>query len=225
PTPIPPTATPTSLPQSAVAGEQKSILIVGVDDASAAQPVFEGCWVLSYRAGLPQYYFSSFPPDSSFFLVSVGMTQTLTQIYALDLKQELGFRLMREAIESRFPALKPQAEVVIDRRALADLVTQTGSLLIQGQSLSGPELLDNYSAQAALGTAERMSFQEMAVRALFSRLAESSWTPAGLAIYFQQQPGSRAIQLESFAAGAPALGTAGVNWTVYTPEQETSGAP
>jgi hypothetical protein len=224
-TPVPPTPTPSAVTQPAPSGEQKSLLIVGVDDASAAQPAFEGCWVLSFRPGIPEYYFSSFPPDSTFKLASLSKVQTLAEIYRLDQQQQLGFQFMRDAIESRFPALQPQAEVVIDRRALAALVTQAGGLSVDGRSLNGQQLLDTYADQASQGMPERMAFQETVVRALFSRLAERHWTPEGLIPYFEQFPGSRAAQLDSFAAGAPPLAASGIHWTVFTPELETAGTP
>jgi hypothetical protein len=224
-------ATPTSIrtqstlipiDQLAVSGEQKSLLIVGVEDASASQPVLEGCWVLSYRPGINEYYFLSFPPDTNFHLASLGKSQTLAEIYAWDLSLQLGFRFMGDAIESRFPPLKPQAEVIIDRLAVAELVTRAGGLSLQGNLLDGAQILDRYAAQ---GTSERMAFQETVVLALFKRLGENNWTPDALTLFFQQWPGSHAMQLDSFAAGAPALADSGVHWTVYTPDLETSTAP
>jgi hypothetical protein len=203
-------------------GEQKSLLIVGVEDASADQPVLEGCWVLSYRPGINEYYFTSFPPDTNFHLESLGKTQTLAEIYAWDLSLQLGFRFMRDAIESRFPAFKPQAEVVIDRRAVAELVTRAGGLTLEGNLLDGAQILDRYGAQ---GTSERRAFQEMVILALFKRLGENNWTPEALTQFFQQWPDSHAAQLDSFAAGAPALADSGVHWTVYTPDADTSTVP
>ena len=222
PTSIPALSTPISPAQSAGSSEQKSLLIVGVEDASVAQPVLEGCWVLSYRPGITEYYFSSFPPDAKFRLASLGQSQTLSEIYALDLSQQLGFRFMRDAIESRFPAFKPQAEVMIDRLAIAELVTRTGGLSLQGNWLDGAQILDRYSSRSA---SERLSFQETVILALFTRLGENNWTPEALTLFFQQWPGSRAVQLDSFAASAPALADSGFHWNNYTPDLETSSTP
>src|SRR5205085_11173390 len=111
PTEVRSTATPIPLSEAGASGDQRALLIVGVADASASRPVLEGCWVLSYRPGIPQYYFSSFSPEYTFYLPSLGHSQSLAEIYALDLNQQLGFRFTRDAIESRFPGFKPQAEV------------------------------------------------------------------------------------------------------------------
>jgi hypothetical protein len=224
-TPLRPTPTSAAIGSPMASGEQKSLLIVGVDDAAAVQPALEGCWVLTFRPGIPEYYFSSFPPEATFRLASLGRTETLSEIYRIDLQQQLGFQFMRDAIHARFPALEPQAEVVIDRRAIADLVTQVGGLSIQGSSLSATRLLDAYAVQSAVGVAERMTFQEVVVRALFAKLGEGPWTPDSLMLYFQQRPGSRAVQLESFVVGAPPLRDTGIHWTVFTPELESSTAP
>jgi hypothetical protein len=222
PTSVRAPSTPIPLDQTAGSSDQKALLIVGVDDASAAKPVLEGCWVLSYRPGIQQYYFSSISPESTFRLISLGKSQTLAEIYTLDLKQQLGFRFMRDAIETRFPGFKPQAEVVIDRQAVAELITRAGGLSLQGNLLDGAQVLAMYIAQ---GPADRMTFQETVVLSLFQRLAENNWTPAALADYFEERPGSRAAQLDSFAAGAPDLTESGINWTAYTPDLETSSTP
>ena len=222
PTAVRDISTPIPLAQPGASGDQKSLLIVGVDDAGSANPSLEGCWVLSYRPGVQKYYFSSFPPDSTFQLASLGKSQALGEIYSLDISQQLGFRFMRDAIESRIPAFKPQAEVVIDRRAVAELVTRVGGLPLQGNFLDGAQILDTYANH---GPSERISFQEAVVLALFKRLAENNWTPEALTLFFQEWPGSRAVQLDSFAAGAPALPESGVQWIVYTPDLETSITP
>ncbi len=222
PTAVRDISTPIPLAQQGASGDQKSLLIVGVDDAGTSHPALEGCWVLSYRPGIQQYYFSSFPPDATFHLASLGKGQTLEQIYMLDLNQQLGFRFLRDAIESRFPAFKPQAEVVIDRRAVAELVTRTGGIPLQGILLDGAKILDVYATQ---GPSERITFQETVVLSLFQKLAENNWTPEALTHFFQEWPGSRAVQLETFAAGAPPLSESGVHWTVYTPDLETSSTP
>ena len=221
-TPIHVASTPIPPAQSAGSSDQKSLLIVGVEDASVAQPVLEGCWVLSYRPGVNEYYFSSIRPEADFRLASLGQTRTLAEIYALDLNQQLGFRFMRDAIESRIPAFKPTAEVMIDRLAIAELVTRAGGLSLQGNLLDGAQILSRYSSQDA---SERMSFQETVILALFNRLGENNWTPEAVTLFFQQWPGSRAVRLDSFTAGAPALADSGVIWTVYPPDLETSSNP
>jgi hypothetical protein len=210
------------LAQSSGTGAQKSLLIVGVDDATATHPVMEGCWVLSFRPGIHEYYFLSFPPDANFQLASLGNKQTLAEIYALDLNLQLGFRFMRDAIESRAPAFDLTAEVMIDRQAVAELITRSGGLSLQGNLLDGGQILADYTAR---DPSERIAFQETVVLALFKRLGENNWTPEALTQFFQQSPSSRAVQLDTFAADAPPLSDSGIHWTVYTPELETSNTP
>ena len=227
PTVAAPAPTPPVDFQPISAGQQASLLVVGVSDLASGQPVFEGCWVITFRPGIPEYYVLSFPPDARFHSTSLNVTLPLSAIYDQDFQQQLAYRFIRDGIEERFPALKVQAALTIDRRALPDLAVQAGPLSIQGASLTGVDLLQSYDIQGAAGMPQRMAFQQAALEALFNGLAAANWTPASLSLYFEHLPGSvaDAAALDDFARKAPALKDSTVIWSVYTPELETSSTP
>src|SRR5689334_16351040 len=85
------TATPTMLGVAAVAatpsppGVQKSIILIGVNDAQSPNPTLEGVWVITFQPGINEYYVISFPPSATFYLPSLSGSLTMRDIFAEDL--------------------------------------------------------------------------------------------------------------------------------------------
>src|SRR5262249_4175134 len=82
----PPSATPRPTPQPAgslsaqflqlyPSAGQVTVLFVGVDDAGAVQPRLESCWIVAFTPGISQYYVLSIPPETRFYLKSLGGQQ------------------------------------------------------------------------------------------------------------------------------------------------------
>jgi hypothetical protein len=229
PTAEPATPTPVLPPSLALAGTQRSLLIVGVSDAGAAAPSIEGCWVVTFSPGDGTFYVLSFPTDAKFQLSSLPNSRTLSDIYIQDMQQQLGYRFMRDAIQSRFPALNIRTEITLDRNDVTDLVSKVGGLSLGGRTLAGAGLLAAYDSAAPQGMAARMDFQHQVFEKLFNALADEHWTPSSLFIYLAQAP--HALRAEdsgefnNFAATAPPLLNGQLSWTVYTPELETATTP
>jgi hypothetical protein len=215
--------------QPTSSGRQMAVLIVGVTDASAPQPKFEGCWIVAFTPGINQYYVLSFPPGARFQLPSLGSNQTLTDIYNQDVQQEVGYRFMRDAIQSVFPGMTIQAEVTLDRGAMADLASKVGGVPIGGQVLRGNSLSVAYDAQSFNGAAARMEFQRQAFQALFQALADQHWSPSSVADYLEQVPhavsGEDRAFLTQLATSAPPLQNSELTWTVVGGEHQAAAAP
>ena len=243
----PPRATPTArpvkiTPTAAAAGEpaaevsvtpgdQKSLLLFGVTDANSPAVSLEACWVISFRPGVAQYYVLAFPPSAVLRAESMGGSFTLTEIYAEDMRQQLGHTFVRDAVTYRFPAFATiQADVVLDRGDLSALVGQLGGLTLNSQVLTGPALLQTYDTWPAASDLDRLNFQGDVVQQLFGLLAERQWSAADLVAFVTQIPRVSAdtntvVRLNAFAQGAPPVASENLIWRAYGPEMEASLVP
>ena len=221
--------TPAPLLQPIVSGRQMAVLIVGVTDANDLQPKFEGCWIIAFTPGIYKYYVLGFPPESKFQITSLGSNTTLADIYSQDVQQEVGYRFMRDAIQSVVPALTIQAEVTLDRAALADLASKVGSVPVGGQELLGSRLAAAYDTQSFNGIAARMEFQHQAFAALFQALADQHWTPGSVARYLEMVP--RAVRVEDLPAllqladSAPPLQNSELTWIAAGANHDRATVP
>ncbi len=228
-----PTSTAPPLPQGvspAPPGPQRSLILIGVDDAQAATPQLEGVWVITFQPGINEYYVISFPPSARFHLASLSGEMSMRDIYAEDLRQQLGFHFVRDAVQSRFRAFSIEADVVLDRGDFAGLVASIGGLDLTGQALAGPELLSNYDQYPVDDNANRMFFQQQVFKLLFETMAAQSWTPGSLLTYIEQLPQvqadpARESALDAFFVGAPVFPDSTIIWHDYLPEMEIGATP
>ncbi len=208
---------------------QMAFLIVGVDDASVLQPKLEGCWLIAFSAGVNQYYVLNIPREARFQVASLGSSQPLSEVYVQDVQQEVGYRFMRDAVRSVFPAMTIQAVVTVDRSDAADLTTKLGGVTVGGQLLEGPALAAAYDTAAFGGPAARASFQQQAFQAIFHALGDQHWTPASVAVYLEQLPhavsANDAATLNQLAGNAPSLQASELKWTVVGSDRKTAPAP
>ena len=239
PTPSPtPAAGPGSQPtllasapilQPTFSTRQMALLLVGVADKNAAQPKFEGCWIVAFSPGINHYYVVGFPPEARFRVNSHDPEQTLADIYAQGVAQQLGYVFVRDAIQSAYTAVTVQAVVTLDRDDLADLATKVGGVSLGGQLLMGSSLAAAYDTQSFNGADARMAFQRQAFQTLFQSLADQQWSPGSVAAYLQQLPGARqpadAAALNDLVASAPALQNSELTWTVVGATHATGPAP
>lgn len=208
---------------------QTALLILGVADKKAAQPKFEGCWIVAFNAGINRYYVIGIPPEARFHSPGSGADQTLADIYSLGVQQQLGYQFVRNAIQTDFTATNVQAVVTVDRGDLADIANKVGGVSIGGQRLTGATLAAAYDTQLFSGAVARMAFQREAFQALFQALADQQWSPGSLAAYLLQLPGAvdatNAAALNDLVASAPALQNSELTWTVVGGAPETAAAP
>jgi hypothetical protein len=235
PTPAPPTISPpvvsalaTTAP--ATAGSQRSLLLIGVDALDAAVPRLEGCWVVTYRPGLPEYYVLGFPPSAQFSLPSLSGTRTLEDVFVEDLHQQRGFQFMHDAINTRFPGIVIEADLLLDRTDLVNLITRLGGLQMSSQALTGADVLLRYDSLQADDMTSRMSFQNEVFGSLYALLGQQQWTPLMVFAYLQQLPQVTdnpevLAALTVFAATAPPFTGPQPIWRTYDPSLEIVAQP
>lgn len=225
------TATPAAPTGSAVIpGTQKSLLLVGVSDTNQPGANLEALWVITFRPGVAEYYILAFPPSATFVLPSLAGSHSLAQIHAEDVRLQLNHNFLRDAIQSRFPALAIQAAVTLDRRDAADLVDQLGGLPMNNQTLSGAALLQAYDSWPANSDMERVQYQGDIMLHLFAQAAQRQWAANDLLQAVTQLPRVSAeadtvTALQAFAHNAPPLEADGLVWRVYSPEMEAATTP
>jgi hypothetical protein len=211
-------------------GTQKSLLVLGVTDASVPAQQLEACWVITFLAGAPEYYVVAFPPSASLHVPSLQGANTLSQIHAEDLRLQLDHNFVRDAVQTRFTGLTIQATLTLDRSDVSALVTELGGLPVESQLLTGPALLQAYDRWPAASDVDRLPYQHQLLRQLFSLLAQRGWTPANLVNYLAELPrlsadATTVSALQAFAQGAPPLNPDSLIWHAYGPELEAASAP
>lgn len=225
----PATPAAASILQPTFSTRQMALLIIGLADKNAAQPKFEGCWIVAYSPGISRYYVIGFPPEARFRATNRDPEQPLADIYAQGISQQLGYVFVRDAIQSVFTAMTVQTVVTLDRSDLADLTTKVGGVSLNGQLLAGSGLAAAYDTQTFNGAVARMAFQQQAFQLLFQSLADQQWSPGSLAAYLLQLPGAvqpaDAAALNEMIASAPALQNSELTWTVVGGAHETAAVP
>jgi hypothetical protein len=234
PTRLPPTPVPTlpSSPVLPITGVgQRSLLLIGVDDLQRQPPNLEGCWVVTYLTDVPAYYVLAFPPSARFSLDSLGgQPLTLAEIFAQDYRLQRGFQFTRDAINTRFEGFALEADVVIDRANLVQLIADVGGLDDGSLVRSGAEVLVQYDAIEPSDSQRRLEYQGEVLSLLFAALGQRQWTPAAFAARLQQLPqmaADPALQsaLTSFAASAPPFAGPTPVWRTYEPSMEALAHP
>jgi hypothetical protein len=221
----------TAAPAASVTpGDQKSLLVIGVTDATAATTHLEGCWVITFRAGVPEYYVLAFPPTATFYLSSLPGSKSLVDIYAEDLRLQLDHHFVQDAVEARFPGLSIQAALILDRSDLSALLGELGGLPVNNQVLTGPMLLQLYDTWRPAVNGDRSVFDGVVAQHMFDALIAKQWTPDDLAEFTDGLPHLTANpdglqDLRRFLADAPPLAGSRLVWRQYSPELEVSTVP
>lgn len=228
--PPPPTLDAPEVTVSVTPGPQKTLLLIGVADGYAPEPVLESCWVITFQPGVSDYYVLAVPPSAVFDVASLDGPRTLTQIHATDMRLQLDHNFVRDAIEARFPAFTIQAELTLDRSDLSALVGQLGGLTLDNRLLTGPALLQVYDTWPAASDLDRLDLQGEILKHLFALLAQRQWSAADLVAFATQLPRIQAdaatvAELQAFAAGAPPLSPDSLIWRRFGPEMEAATAP
>ncbi len=231
PSPTPLRARLTATPVASVTpGIQKSLLIIGVTDATSNTTHLEGCWVVTFRAGVPEYYVLAFPPTATFYLSSLPGSKSLVDFYAEDLRLQLDHHFVQDAVEARFPGLSIQAALILDRSDLSALLGQLGGLPVNHQVLTGPMLLQLYDTWQPAVNGDRSAFDALVVQRLFDLLVAKQWTADDLLAFFEGLPRLKAHpdelkDAQGFMLDAPSLPNSRLVWRQYSPEMEVSTAP
>lgn len=239
----PPLATPTASPAPAatrvpspgatvslVPGVQKSLLLLGVTDATLPDAPLEICWVITFRAGVPEYYVVAFPPSANLYVPSLEGTYPLRQIHAEDTRLQLNHNFVRDAVQTRFTGLTIGTTLTLDRSDLSALVTELGGLPVNNQVMTAPVLLQTYDTWPAATELDRLDHQHNLLHQLFTLLAARGWAPTDVADFLTRLPRLSAdpaavTALQSFANGAPPINAEGLIWRSYGPELEAASVP
>lgn len=121
---------------TAAAGQETTLLILGVDDLQSSSPELEAIWFLSYQLPEPHIFLLGVPLDT---IVDGDPAQAISESFTFDSASGLG-----ESFSSRlFQAipLQPQAIVVLDRTAFAAAIDFVGGVRLNEADFSGQEVL------------------------------------------------------------------------------------
>jgi hypothetical protein len=229
PTIAAPAANPVSNLQPTATAGQMALLVLGLSDKNAAQPKFEGAWIIAFSPGINKYYLLGFPREEKYQINGRGPQLSLADIYAQGAQQDLGYLFVRDAIQSVYGGISVQAVVTLDRADLANLSANVGGITVGEQVLMGAGLAAAYDTISLGGTAARMDFEDQALEALIQALAAQHWTPDSVAVYLEQQPRTvrpeDAAALTELARSAPALQNVELTWTVAGGAHDNEAAP
>jgi len=229
PTALASTPIPAPNLQPSTATRQMGLLVIGISDKNAAQPKFEGAWIISFNPGINKYYVLGFPPEAHFQVNGLGPALPLAEVYVQGAQQDLGYLFVRDAIQAFFTGISVQAVVTLDRGELASLATNLGGVSVGNQLLTGSALAAAFDTVSLSGSAARMDFENQALQALFQDLRAQHWTPDSLAVYLQQLPlavrPEDAPALTDLADSAPSLQDSELTWTVAGGIHDGATAP
>lgn len=157
-------------PLTAVPENQVSLLILGVDDLTAAQPQLEAVWVATYK-----------PPGRDLFLFGLptdyhapgqeGDLRSLFQWVPEDSLPPAFHESLREALP-----LDYQVVIVLDRVAFAGLVDFLGGVAYQGAELDGQETVAALDLMVH-GPEAALQAQQELIQALLTKAAGLDPTP------------------------------------------------
>ncbi len=189
-TPVPlPTATlPAALFTTAIpvtSDAQVSVLLIGVDSLASGQPRLEGCWVVTFQVGLPQYFLLGFSPATAVSVEGDTSAQTLQDVYATDTRLGLNTKFTRDGLKSISPGLiLSEYEVVFDRSMLVWTVNTLNGITVRGEWLSGDMLLARYDAIPPDNPMDRLTFQVDALQAILETVRAQDWSQNTWQPYF-----------------------------------------
>lgn len=220
--PAPSTTPAAAIVTPSAPGSQRALLVIGVDDLDSPDPRFEGCWVLTYRSGDSNYYGLSFPVGAAYTVPGLDGPRTLAQVFSEDVHQQRGYAFLRDAIRSVFPAFHFDAELVLDRGDFSSLLAEVGTINLAGQLASSVDIWQTYDTFAPSDESKRLAYQQQVFEALFLALGSQGWTPTQVSELLASLPHTQAsparvTALTAYAAEAPPLKDAVLNWTSLPP--------
>lgn len=171
-----PVASPTT-PTPIKLGAPVSVLALGVNSATALHPQLEGCWVITFEPGLPQYYLLGYSPATLVEVQGATNARTLRDVYDMDLQIGRGTVFTHDALKSISPGLPlPQYEVVFDRQMLAQAVNSLNGIPLNGEWLDGDALLTRYDAIPVDQAIDQLAFQRAALEAILKTAQQRDWS-------------------------------------------------
>jgi len=158
-------------------GAQVSVLVLGVDSAASPRPRLDGCWVVTFQTGLPQYYLLGFSPATLVEVPGATNANTLEEVYNTDVQIGRGMMFTRDALKSISPGLPPpEYEVTFDRQMLAWTVNALNGIPLRGEWVDGDMLLTRYDAIPPDNPTDRLAFQGEALEALLKTAQKKNWS-------------------------------------------------
>lgn len=156
---------------------QVSMLVLGIDSAASPIPRLDGCWVVTFRTGLPQYYLLGFSPATLVEVPGATNARTLEEVYNTDVQIGRGMMFTRDALKSISPGLPPpQYEVTFDRQMLAWTVNALNGIPLRGEWVDGGMLLARYDAIPPDNPTDRLAFQGEALEAILKTAQAKNWS-------------------------------------------------
>jgi len=187
-----------STPTSITSDTKVSVLVLGVDSAASPRPRLDGCWVVTFQTGLPQYYLVGFSPATLVEVPGATNAHTLEEVYNTDVQIGRGMVFTRDAlkfISSGLPS--PQYEVVFDRQMLAWTVNALNGIPLRGEWVDGDMLLIRYDGIPPDNPVDRLAFQGEALEAILKTAQKKDWSSnswrAFLNLGQQWQPDAQAF--------------------------------
>jgi hypothetical protein len=187
-----------STPTPITSDTKVSVLVLGVDSAASPRPRLDGCWVVTFQTGLPQYYLVGFSPATLVEVPGATNAHTLEEVYNTDVQIGRGMVFTRDAlkfISSGLPS--PQYEVVFDRQMLVWTVNTFNGIRLNGEWMDGDLLLAHYDAIPPDDPMGQLAFQGEALEAILKTAQKKDWSSnswrAFLNLGQQWQPDAQAF--------------------------------
>jgi len=187
-----------STPTLITSDTKVSVLVLGVDSAASPRPRLDGCWVVTFQTGLPQYYLVGFSPATLVEVPGATNAHTLEEVYNTDVQIGRGMVFTRDAlkfISSGLPS--PQYEVTFDRQMLAGTVNALNGIPLRGEWVDGDMLLIRYDGIPPDNPVDRLAFQGEALEAILKTAQKKDWSSnswqAFLSLGQQWKPDNKAF--------------------------------
>jgi len=220
-----------STPTPIASGAQVSVLALGVDSVASPRPRLDGCWVITFQIGLPQYYLLGFSPATLVKVPGATNANTLEEVYNTDVQIGRGMMFTRDALKSISPGLpSPQYEVTFDRQMLTWTVNALDGIPLRGEWVDGTMLLTRYDAIPPDAPTDRLAFQGEALEAILKTAQKKNWSPnswqAFLNLGQQWKPDSGAfMNLAETTLPTASQAEFFVNLAPLTPGEPSSPSP
>jgi hypothetical protein len=212
-----PQPTPTASPPG-----QVSILLLLVDDIAFPEdptrlPILEGVWVVSFHEGNGQYFVTGFPLDTAVAYSNASLQ--IEQFYNIGTNLSDSSQFVAEALKSVSEGLATQHRVAVDREWLAAAIDRLGGIVLNGERISGEQMLALYGAVPADDPQARAQFQEQVLESLWEAAREQSLTDTLVDELFalQDQYNPDSADLIGLAHGAVRNGEIEIFIDVYRP--------
>jgi hypothetical protein len=174
-----------STPTYLATDTQVSILLLGLDSASASRPRLEGCWVLTFQIGWPQYYLLGFSPAAQVEVPGATNAHILEEAYNTDMQIGHGTVFTQDALKSLSPGLLlPQYEVTFDRQTLVRTVNALNNIPLRDEWMDGDTLLARYDAIPPGNPLEQLAFQGDALEAILKTAQQKDWSSNSWQAFF-----------------------------------------